>query len=288
MPEITDENYIKARKKVVDTILEDPDAYKQLQLANFKAVKAMDEDLKMKEVKEDNLVDKPNGMKVIKKDAKANTKEIFEKANIPIEKISFSNDLSLEDLNERNKQFYSLTSSYNVSGFEKPITIENKSTKTYYGIVNLVYNRITKKTYVSKANFGDKTDPKTRIQSLEEEKELFSKNRLRGKSRVDEKNNKLATLTHEFAHFTTVTDKIGFDKTAKEFFEELKNIKGDYDKEILKVANTDEFFDIFLGNYANYNLDEFLAEGFTEYKLREKPSKYALKIGKLFDKFYKK
>ena len=222
------------------------------------------------------------------KDAKANTKEIFEKANIPIEKISFSNDLSLEDLNERNKQFYSLSSSYNVSGFEKPITIENKSTKTYYGIVNLVYNRITKKTYVSKANFGDKTDPKTRIQSLEEEKELFSKNRLRGKSRVDEKNNKLATLTHEFAHFTTVTDKIGFDKTAKEFFEELKNIKADYDKEILKVANTDEFFDIFLGNYANYNLDEFLAEGFTEYKLREKPSKYALKIGKLFDKYYKK
>lgn len=79
MPEITDENYIKARKKVVDTILRDPDAYKQLQLANFKAVKAMDEDLKMKEVKEGNLVDKPNGMKVIKKDAKANTEATLEK-----------------------------------------------------------------------------------------------------------------------------------------------------------------------------------------------------------------
>ena len=79
MPEITDENYIKARKKVVDTILKDPDAYKQLQLANFKAVKAMDEDLKMKEVKEGNLVDKPNGMKVIKKDAKGNTENTLEK-----------------------------------------------------------------------------------------------------------------------------------------------------------------------------------------------------------------
>ena len=79
MPEITDENYIKARKKVVDTILKDPDAYKQLQLANFKAVKAMDEDLKMKEVKPDNLVDKPNGMKVIKKDAKGNTEATLEK-----------------------------------------------------------------------------------------------------------------------------------------------------------------------------------------------------------------
>lgn len=79
MPAITDENYIKARKKVVDTILRDPDAYKELQLANFKAVKAMDEDLKMKEVKADNLVDKPNEMKVIKKDAKGNTEATLEK-----------------------------------------------------------------------------------------------------------------------------------------------------------------------------------------------------------------
>ena len=79
MPEITDENYIKARKKVVDTILKDPDAYKELQLANFKAVKAMDEDLKMKEVKPDNLRDKPNEMKVIKKDVKGNTEATLEK-----------------------------------------------------------------------------------------------------------------------------------------------------------------------------------------------------------------
>ena len=79
MPEITDENYIKARKKVVATILKDPDAYKQLQLANFKAVKAMDEDLKMKEVKENNLTDKPNEMKVIKKDAKGNTEDTLGK-----------------------------------------------------------------------------------------------------------------------------------------------------------------------------------------------------------------
>lgn len=79
MPEITDENYIKARKRVVDTILKDPDAYKQLQLANFKAVKEMDKNLEMKEVKPDNLRDKPNEMKVIKKDAKGNTEDTLEK-----------------------------------------------------------------------------------------------------------------------------------------------------------------------------------------------------------------
>ena len=75
MPEITDENYIKARKKVVDTILKDPDAYKDLQLANFKAVKEMDKDLEMKEVKKNNLTDKPNEMKVVAKNAKGNTQD---------------------------------------------------------------------------------------------------------------------------------------------------------------------------------------------------------------------
>lgn len=79
MPEITDENYVKARKKVVDTILKDPDAYKQLQLANFKAVKEMDEDLEMKDVKKNNLKDKPNEMKVVKKDEKGNTQDTLEK-----------------------------------------------------------------------------------------------------------------------------------------------------------------------------------------------------------------
>ena len=79
MPEITDETYIAARKKVVDNILKDPDAYKELQLANFKAVKAMDKDLEMKPVKENNLTDKANEMKVVKKDAKGNTEATLQK-----------------------------------------------------------------------------------------------------------------------------------------------------------------------------------------------------------------
>lgn len=75
MPEITDENYMKARKKVVDTILKDPDAYKNLQIANFKKIKEMDKDLEMKDVKENNRVDKANGLKAVAKDAKANTED---------------------------------------------------------------------------------------------------------------------------------------------------------------------------------------------------------------------
>jgi hypothetical protein len=223
------------------------------------------------------------------KEAKVKTKEIFENAGIQVDKISFSSDLKLEDLNARNKQFNFLTTNYKLEGFSKPIQITNKSTTKSYGVVVTSLNNRTKTSYVSSANFGDKTDTKERIQTLKEEKELFSFKKLRNKSRVDEKNNKLATLTHEFAHFTTTTSKAAYgDKTANDFFKKLEVIRSDYNKELDKVADTDAFFDIFLGKYANSNLNEFLAEGFTEYTLSKSPSKYAIKIGKLFDKFYKK
>jgi hypothetical protein len=79
MPEITDEAYVEARKKVVANIVKDPNAYKELQLANFRAVEKMDKDLRMKEVEENNKVDKPNEMKVVKKDAPANTQNTLGK-----------------------------------------------------------------------------------------------------------------------------------------------------------------------------------------------------------------
>jgi len=85
--EITDEVYVKVREKVVKNILKNPDAYKDLQLANFKAVKEMDEDLEMKEVKPDNHVDKANEMKVVKKDAPASANEV-KKDNKKKEKIA--------------------------------------------------------------------------------------------------------------------------------------------------------------------------------------------------------
>jgi hypothetical protein len=115
MPEITDEAYIKARKKVVDTILKDPDAYKQLQLANFKAVKAMDEDLKMKEVKENNLTDKPNEMKVVKKDAKANTEDTLEKK----EKKKAKNGKGIQIMTQTPKKAKGISKVMEVPGKEK-------------------------------------------------------------------------------------------------------------------------------------------------------------------------
>ena len=45
---------------------------------------------------------------------------------------------------------------------------------------------------------------------------------------------------------------------------------------------------ISLGDYASTNIDEFMAESFTEYRLSSNPSKYATLVGKLIDKYFKK
>ena len=76
-----------------------------------------------------------------------------------------------------------------------------------------------------------------------------------------------------------------------EFITELTALRTDYFKEIngyLSNKQRDKAADIYLGKYASSNVNEFMAEGWTEYKLSSKPSKYATKIGKLIDKYFKK
>ena len=116
MPEITDETYIAARKKVVDTILKDPDAYKELQLANFRAVKQMDKDLEMKDVKDNNLVDKPNEMKVVKKDVKGNTQDTLEK-----KEKKKSKDAGIKQMTQTPKKVKGIAKVMEVPGKEKSL-----------------------------------------------------------------------------------------------------------------------------------------------------------------------
>ena len=76
---VSDESMVKAKETALKNLEKDPNYYRDLFVANYKEVKEMDEDLKMKEVKENNKVDKPNGMKVMKKDAVANTEDTLGK-----------------------------------------------------------------------------------------------------------------------------------------------------------------------------------------------------------------
>ncbi len=76
---ISDEAVVKAKETALKNLQKDPNHYRELFVANYKDVKKKDEDLKMKEVKEDNKVDKPNQMKVVKKDTAGNTESTLGK-----------------------------------------------------------------------------------------------------------------------------------------------------------------------------------------------------------------
>jgi len=75
MDEITDENLVLAKEKALKALTKDPMAYRELMIANQKAITKMDKDLDMKAVKKDNLKDKANEMKVVKKDAPASANQ---------------------------------------------------------------------------------------------------------------------------------------------------------------------------------------------------------------------
>ena len=137
-------------------------------------------------------------------------------------------------------------------------------------------------------NVGNRTDS---IKNRTYNSEDFAKNFKRFKSVVDEENNDLTTTTHEFAHLITTQTRGGKTDEIKQFWTDVREIKREYHGEInelIKDGKIKEASKIFLGEYASENADEFLAESFTEYKLRSKPSKYAEKVGKLFDKYFKK
>ena len=44
----------------------------------------------------------------------------------------------------------------------------------------------------------------------------------------------------------------------------------------------------FISSYSVTNIDEFMAESFAMYKLNSLPSQYALRVGKIIDKYFKK
>ena len=124
-----------------------------------------------------------------------------------------------------------------------------------------------------------------------------------GKSKVDPANIDIATETHEFAHFITIKDQIksGYlDDRIEPFWKEMDSLKRKYTKELKpyiqysfvpKFTNDEKmkvFNEIYLGDYASVNMNEFFAETFTEYKLNSNPSKYAKLAGVIIDKYFKK
>lgn len=160
----------------------------------------------------------------------------------------------------------------------------------YYGRV--ARYKVGEKVWIDEIDFGSSTD------SFKERgrNPVLSENLKRHKSAVDEENLPLATMVHEWAHViaTDISRKVASNITGKnveQFFTDLYAIRKEYTAEInsLRAADKrDEAGAIYLGQYANTNNNEFMAEAFTEYQLHSTPSKYAVKVGKLIDQYFLK
>ena len=217
-------------------------------------------------------------------EARIQAKTILENAGLKIRDVETAADFSVAEFNTYNKQLNNLTNEYKLDSLHNTklnIPLKYDSSGNSYGYVKTINGNLLE------INFGNTTDSIfNRTRNLAEQR--FSK---RFKSDVSEVNNKIATITHEFAHCMITRHAEYRTVKGQEYYEELKALKREYNGEKLRLLrrnNVEEYNKIWLGDYANLNVDEFMAEGFTEFKLSDNPSKYAIKIGELINKYFKK
>lgn len=218
------------------------------------------------------------------KEGKQVAQKILTDAGLKIQSITVSSSLDIETFNQYLKEIYRLTNKYKIDSIantQQPVRLIFKSNKSFYGFVTRT-QRFNEKNYnLKRINFGD-------ITNENQKREIFNDKFQRlSKSPVDIQNEKIGTLTHEFAHIIASSE----NPIDADFFSELKVIYKDYkDRRIIYAGNKNfkAFNEINLGSYASTEIDEFLAEGFKEYELMSKPSKYAKLIGELVTKYYKK
>jgi len=217
------------------------------------------------------------------KEAKQIAKNIInQQTKLKVVKTEFSSQLTLTQLNRYNEQLDKLTNEYQLSTYltGNEIKLRYRSSESSFGYIRRTIFGLTE------INFGHKTDLTERtIERVS--KDIYGFKRYATKSKVDKDKSDLATLTHEFGHVIAVDNKAQIAKypELQNFWFEFDLIRDFYYKE---VNNPDKIANIFLGQYANKNKNEFLAEAFTEYKLSSSPSPYALEIGKLIDRYFKK
>lgn len=226
------------------------------------------------------------------KEAKLKLDYMFAQNGINVENISAARYVTLDVLNGYNRQISKLLKKYNVDkdyniGWEGSTRIQFKSEIHVLGKVSRAYSVRGDRVSLELVNFGSNGgDARDRIRNVVSDR--FIK---RWSSAVDEDKLHLATVTHEFAHIITNRRLVKIDKVADEFYSKLRHLRSEYDREMknaLSMNNYKQANELWLGEYAEHNIDEFLAEGFAEYNLSSNPSKYAKLIGELVDEYYKK
>jgi hypothetical protein len=211
-------------------------------------------------------------------------------------KITLSSKLSKDSFEKRLNQLKKLSDEYDVANdFFDEINLNFNSQGNTLGRVRQLGKRTIEgvKYKIKDINLGHENSQSTirgERYSVNENGRIIES----WSPKVDIENYELGTLTHEFAHVITnneVANLYSTDANAKQFWTGLKQIRSEYQSELSTMRKNNDIEAInkfYLGQYSATNADEFLAEGFTEYKLNSNPSKYAKKIGELVDKHFKK
>jgi SPP1 gp7 family putative phage head morphogenesis protein len=216
---------------------------------------------------------------------------IKNEAGLTVDKVMIDSGLTLEELNVRLETMDGLFKEYNISPAvtkENPVSVSFKSSNSSYGYIQRTQERLTKDTWITKMNFGSKTDG-----AINRTFNEFATSR-NFKSNVDLANMNKTTVVHEFAHVIGTNFELLSKQCPeyfKDFFKELSANFKSYTNEMLELnsaGKVSEVNKLSLGRYASKNINEFMAEAFTEYKLNSSPSKYAKIVGKLIDKNFKK
>jgi hypothetical protein len=231
-------------------------------------------------------------------EARQPIKDMFKQYGLHAGDITIHKDMTPDRLSKYVNKLAELTGEYNLYEYDGDALrpeISFSSGGVNYGYVSTIrYGNVIKEM-----NFGHTSDPGTG--------RLFQKGAtwFRSKSAVDPENLDVSTAVHEFGHvITTQLQAEAYSAKYPEigkFWTELKGLKRKYSTELNKLTkynpnatpesikdNMAKAYALHLGDYASTNNNEFMAEAWTEYKLNSNPSKYAVLVGKLIDKYFKK
>ncbi len=229
------------------------------------------------------------------KEGREFAKKVIEEALGVKAKITISSELKVENLEKRLIQVKKLFNEYKVDdSLEDQIEFVFASNKRVLGVVKR-YPELTIqgiKYKLREINVGhinnELSIDKRRVWKTENGYIQFANN-----NKVDEKNLQIAVTTHEFAHVISSSRVARLNNVPKEiqYWDELKGIQKQYGQErdlLRSQQDIKQLNKMYLGRYSETNIDEFHAEAFMEYKLSANPSKYAILVGNLIDKNFKK
>ena len=213
-----------------------------------------------------------------------------------VSSITIARDLPVDELNEKANQLAKLFNEYKINpglNLNDDVKLSFASTKRFLGVVYSrkgmnAYGKVLGKPALIEMNFGNKNE------SIYEISFVPNSENTRPSSSVDIFNRQISVPTHEFAHVMAVSSHAENPNSpdfVRSYFRELRAIRKEYVDEMLSYNQKGDkkgVYNVSLGRYASTDIDEFHAEAFKEYKLSSNPTKYAVKVGKLIDKYFKK